>query len=166
MIDKDNLENYNEYFISYFGRSAEYYIDRLKWYFNGSKTSFNIYAFFMGGFWLLFRKMYRQFFLILLFLFLYGIILEILYLTGVINYIIYSDIGKANYLILPAITGCFSNKWYVKKSIKSVQNAVATFNDPINAHEYLNRKGGTSIVGPIVLLISSIVFFLISTIQK
>jgi len=153
MINKENLDEYIGYFNSYFGRSPDYYIERVKWYFNGKNNSFNIYAFFLGVLWLLFRKMYRPAFFIILIVLLFTIIEEIMYSGGVMDNSTYSYIIMISYLILPALIGCFSNRIYIRRSIKIIESSVRIQGDPVKVNESLRKKGGTSLIAPLIFLI-------------
>lgn len=156
MINHENFKEYQHYFTSYFGRSPEYYTKRVEWYLEGKRNSFNFYAFFFNSAWLFFRKMYKPFVLILSAFFFLVIIEVVLLFTGVISASTYSDLNILYYFILPSVTGCFANRWYIKRSIKAVENAIANTEDNFNATEYLVKKGGTSPVALILFLIASI----------
>lgn len=164
MINYENFKEYQHYFNSYFGRSPEYYTKRVEWYLQGKRNSFNIYAFFFNCCWLFFRKMYKPFFLILLAFFILIIIVEALLLFGVISNSTYSDLNILYYILLPTVTGCFANKWYIKRSIKAVENAITNSADNFSASEYLEKKGGTSTTALIIFLIISIALNIIATI--
>lgn len=157
MINYENLKEYQQYFHSYFGRSPDYYTKRLELYLQGKKYSFNIYAFFFNCAWLVFRKMYKPFLLLLLVFLILAIIVETLHQTGAISNSTNSDINILYYFLIPAITGCFSNKWYIKRSIKTVETAVSNSDDSTSVTEYLKKKGGTSTVALVIFIIISIV---------
>ena len=156
MINNENFKEYQHYFTSYFGRTPEYYTKRVEWYLQGKRNSFNIYAFFFNNAWLFFRKMYKPFFLIILAFFILVIIAETLLLLGVISSSTHSDLNILYFFLVPTVTGCFANRWYIKRSIKAVEEAIANTDENFNANEYLEKKGGTSMTALIIFLIISI----------
>jgi len=99
----------------------------------------------------------------MLFVFIFGIIGETLLLIGVVDQVTYSYFDKILLFILSSFIGCFSNKWYVQKSIKTVENVINNSNDPNEIEKILKKKGGTTMLGPTILLVLAIISVLIGS---
>jgi len=153
MITNQTIEEHLEDFSSFFGRSPDYYIERLNWYLTGKKYSFNIYAFFLGAYWLLYRKMYKPFMMIIRCLILTQIIIEISYSFGAIGNSLYNDFDLILIFVLSGLTGCCANNWYIRKSIKIIESTNKGLTDPIIKEQVFKKKGGTSLIGPIILIV-------------
>lgn len=157
-------EQVREYYRIYFGKSANYYLELLENYFEGRKFSFNAAAFFIGLFWMLYRKMYRVFFI-----FLGGIIAE----GFILEYIIFEEIlqfskgqldavSRIATIAFSAICSTTGNYFYLKQSIENVNRIVK--NNEGNSDvikEELARVGGVSWMGVLVFLLVVIFFVII-----
>jgi hypothetical protein len=161
MITKENLDHYIDYFKVYFNRSSEYYIERLEWYLSGKRMSFNIFAFFFNALWLAYRKMYKKLLLVMLIAFLTGILISILDFSGLLSSSTLSDVEMISYLLIPSFVGIFANKWYIKKSISTIENTMTQESNTEKMIELLKKKGGTSVIAPIILFTISILLTLL-----
>lgn len=126
-------QNYESTLRAYIGKNSDYYIEQLKRIENGEKVNFNWVGFFIGGAWLIYRKMYSYFFLLML-VPVYNIIL-------IINLIFKT------------------NKIYYKALCKKIENDKLTgkdINNQENVIEIAKKHGGTNFVGVIVLLVLAI----------
>lgn len=133
-------QNYESTFRAYIGKNSDYYIEQFKRIESGEKVNFNWVGFFIGGAWLLYRKMYSYFFLLML--------------VPVYNIILITN------LIFK------TNKIYYKALCKKIENDKLTGKDITNQEneiEIAKKHGGTNLVGVIiflVLLIGSAIFSL------
>jgi hypothetical protein len=126
-------QNYESTLRAYIGKNSDYYIEQFKRIENGEKVNFNWVGFFIGGAWLIYRKMYSYFFLLML-VPVYNIIL-------IINLIFKT------------------NKIYYKALCKKIENDKLTgkdINNQENVIEIAKKHGGTNFVGVIVLLVLAI----------
>jgi len=144
--------NQKEIYEAYFGRNVEYYTERLEDYHNGQKTSFSFKAFFLGLFWMTYRKMYGHLFAIMAIILVEGIIVELLYQFDIINEGVYNIENMISILLLSGLFGMFANKFYLEKSIKNVETIMAQYNDRETMLEAAKKKGGVNWVAPFVLL--------------
>ncbi|MGG7211085.1 DUF2628 domain-containing protein [Clostridium baratii] len=129
-------------FIAFVGeKNTEYYLDKFERYqSNQNFASWNWAAFFLGMFWILYRKLYK----------LAGILFGINLLSVFL-------IGGSSILNLVIMIGCgtYGNLIYVKDSIQKIEN-IKRFSSNISHMDLNNRlihNGGVSFVGPIILLL-------------
>jgi hypothetical protein len=163
MINKENYEIYHDQFKTFYGRTPEYYLDRLGRYLSGNKISFNVYAFFFGVAWLVYRKMYKQILYVFLLMFLFALIISILNISGIISDSTLSDFEYLILFIVSTILGFSANYWYIKKSISIIEKNISQGNDSSSTDQILKKKGGTSIVALIIFIILSIIISIMST---
>jgi hypothetical protein len=109
-------------------------------------------AFLFGLFWMAYRKMYKQLFIILLIVFVKSFI-EIIFLAyGAISPGTYENILMLSALSYGIIIGSFANRLYIRKSKKDIENILdKNFSEERN-HKLIERKGGVEWVAPIILL--------------
>lgn len=124
---------------AYFGKDADYYLERLEKFNNGNKFIFNGYAFFFGILWFAYRKMYVEAIAI------FGGIIFIEILINIIFNIENSNIDRFSGILYGLITGFIANYLYISKA-KRIVEKVKNENDlshdePIS---YLSKEGGTS----------------------
>lgn len=131
-----------EDFITFVGeKNTEYYLDKFERYqSNQNFASWNWAAFFLGMFWILYRKLYK----------LAGILFAINLLSVFL-------IGGSSIINLVIMIGCgtYGNLIYVKDSIQKIEN-IKRFSSSISHMDLNNRlihNGGVSFVGPIILLL-------------
>ncbi|UZU00031.1 DUF2628 domain-containing protein [Chryseobacterium fluminis] len=145
----------------FFQRSHSYYIEQLKYYEQGKKFRFSYSALIFGILWFLYRKMYLEFFIIF-FVFYLGTIFENLVLTKLIG-IEKTKVVHFSVTILLLITlGIIGNNLYIKKAKRTLRNAEEKFPEIENQKEYIFKKGGTSYIYVIILLVLFILAIFIS----
>jgi hypothetical protein len=131
-----------ELFGTYFQTSQRFYLDKLERYRNGEKYVFNVYAFFFGIAWFIYRKMYLEALIIFLILIAEGL-LEGLLMQGS-NYNINKMFDIATSIIMGAITGYIANHLYFCKAEKVIEFAKHKEPDDESLLEYIDKKGGTT----------------------
>jgi len=133
------------YYKTFFNKSANYYEERYNRFINGGeKFIFNPYAFFLGFFWLSYRKMYIE--MIVLFL-----ILIVIECTLFLGFDIDSTSFENLLKILCALTiGGSANYFYFKRAKRTVDQAKEMYANMGDQLDYIERKGGTSYISPII----------------
>lgn len=151
-----------ELYEAYFQDSSNYYLKQLNYYEKGKKFRFSFSAVLFGVFWFLYRKMYLEFFVIII----------IFYAESQFeNYVLAELIGTeqtelfsfAVDIILMVILGIIGNNLYLKKAKRMVEQAQITSADPEQQKEFLAKKGGTSIV---LVMIAFALFVLAVIVQS
>lgn len=140
-----------EDFITFVGeKNTEYYLDKFyRYQSNQNFASWNWAAFFLGMFWILYRKLYKFAGI------LFGINLLSVFLMG-----------GSTILNLVIMIGCgtYGNLVYVKDSLRKIEN-IKRFSSNINHIDLNNRlihNGGVNLVGPIILSLLIIPIILIT----
>ena len=119
--------------------------------------SFNLAGFFLGMFWLCYRKMY-----LLAALIMFAITVIDLILMHVLGMDIYNIVGQSPFMFIwIVITGMYGNYLYLNHSVKRIEEITSSTSDPNIIREELTKKGGTSWVGAIgvslLIIIASVV---------
>ncbi|NML58846.1 DUF2628 domain-containing protein [Chryseobacterium cheonjiense] len=134
-----------ELYEAYFQDSSNYYLEQLNYYEKGKKFRFSFSAVLFGVFWFLYRKMYLEFFVIII----------IFYAESQFeNYVLAELIGTEKTkllsfvisIILTITMGIIRNNLYLKKAKRMVEQAQMTSIDPEQQKEFLTKKGGTSVL--------------------
>ena len=116
-----------------------------------TRATFNWAGFFLGSFWLLYRKMYGSFFLV----FALSILID-----GINRvYLLNSLPGMASTLVIGLVCGFWGNIWYLTRAKRILKEIGEKAPDEKKKLEVLAQRGGTSFFPPIVFLV--IIFFLI-----
>lgn len=152
-LNEENID----YYQSFFGSNYEYWTKEAVQLEMQGKTSFNLYAFFFGLFWFLYRKMFREVVVIVL------VVMAVRYLEAVL--ILNEIVAKENELVLSMCTtlglsslfGLFANKLYLRHCHLQVTQILAGDMEANAKIEVLKNKGGISYISPIILLILMIV---------
>ena len=103
-------ENNREIFEKYYQNSPSYYIKQLESYQESGKCSFSVAAFFLGLFWMAYRKMYRVVLIIIGIILAETIIEEMLLNFNVISPDAYEVIDRLSMLVWGGVIGIISNK--------------------------------------------------------
>lgn len=150
-----------ELYEAYFQDSSTYYLEQLNYYEKGKKFRFSFSAVLFSVFWFLYRKMYLEFFVIII----------IFYAESQFeNYILAELIGTeqaelfsfAVDIILTITLGIIGNNLYLKKAKRMAEQAQIRFADPEQQKEFLAKKGGTSIL----LVMTAFALFVLAVILQ
>ncbi len=144
------MDGSEKYLKAFFGKQTGYYWDYYTDYVNGRKFMFNIGAFFLGFFWMLYRKLYWQ---------AIGYI-SLLIGVDIMWYSIYSsfkvdiEIQKAIMIIdaflFAFILGFIGNWIYFKSVDRRVSAILHTSSEEEKRIVLLTKKGGVSYIAFII----------------
>jgi flagellar biosynthesis protein FlhB len=162
MTDVDNeLPTYTgilkaEYFQAYFGDQWGYYLPIMIDLEKGKKFCFNVWAFFFGLFWQLYRKLYTM-----MFLFITIAIVESIIRKWAIQYwSLEGDsiklINLIVILIYGTVYGYTGNSFLMRKAQKKIALILSTENDEIIILEKIRKTGSENRMG--VTLVLAIIF--------
>lgn len=154
IITEDNLEKENSTsasneisdleLIHFIGnKNTEYYFEKFKA--NETKKNFaswNWASFFLGTYWLLYRKLYKWFI---------GVLLVKLFGTLLIS-TFSSTLATIFDLAIMILLGVYGNCIYVYSSKKKISSLKSFFTKFGNSTEAIKENGGTNLVAPLVLL--------------
>ncbi|UII33013.1 DUF2628 domain-containing protein [Fulvivirga ulvae] len=148
------------YLQAYFGKQANYYIERYKAYLSGNKFTFNIAPFFIGFIWFFYRKLWVEgaviFFIIIASGFLEGLIYE-RFSVGESAQTIVFYVSSFVFGMLWAFAG---NYFYLKRAEKSIHEILSATSDEDKRLELLATKGGVSLIPFIIILVLIIIALL------
>ncbi|KIA89087.1 DUF2628 domain-containing protein [Kaistella jeonii] len=145
----------------FFQKSNSYYHEQLKYYEQGKKWRFNYSAVIFGVFWFLYRKMYLEFFIIFIFYYL-ETIFENVVLTNFIGIEQTKVVNFSVTIILLMTLGIVGNNLYIKKAKRTLKNAEVKYSEIEKQKEYIAKKGGTSYIFIIFLLVILILSIFLS----
>ncbi len=145
MIVKKLLEEFDEEIIRLYVQSnADYYLAKWKLMSaSGSKISWNWPAFFFSANWLGYRKMY-------LYAFIY-ILLNIGTLVPLL--------GLLLWIVLWVGLGLYGNYLYAKKTYEDLLKLRASYSDENVFKQMVVKKGGTSVLGVIAVILMGILVY-------
>ncbi len=127
------------------GRNAEYYAERWRTMADGtsSRVRWNWAAAILGAFWLLYRKLYAPFAIVMFIVVvdsLGGIALEE---AGILPSAVVATWDRLSVWVYSAVIGCWGNYWYYKKFSRTLESATEQFVDPAEQELHLAQSGGT-----------------------
>lgn len=147
-------------YTAYFCNGSSYYLNKLERYKNGSPYLFNVYAFFFGIFWFMYRKLYVEG-LIILIVIVVESLLESFITTG-FSETTGKTIGYAINIVMAIMVSMLANVLYLRKAQREVEKAKLLNLDEDNLLKYLQQKGGVSywfLVLAIVVLVCVFWYF-------
>jgi hypothetical protein len=113
------------YLVAYFKRYPKYYIDRYKRYHHGEKFTFNIAPFFLGPFWLVYRKLYRETLLLLFFIIALAVVETFFFIYFNVSDKIYDAYESLTRIAFPLCSGFFANYFYFRRTDKNITKLLA-----------------------------------------
>lgn len=149
MTDQRDIALYEAYFQS----NSEYYIEQLELFNKNGKCGFNIHAFFIGVFWMAYRKMYIEILVIIAIIYLEMSLEELFYDIGFISLNTYEIINIISMIVWSSLFGFFSNRLYILKAKNAISKAVLVEQRFEEVKALLKTKGGTNPFGPILILL-------------
>ncbi len=147
----DDIVDDNMFYRTYFGKSSDYYAERYEKISAGETVIFNSYAFFLGFFWLAYRKMYVE---------LVGIMLVVAIMDTLLLFVLEIDnpsLDRILNIIWAGIMGSFANYFYIRKAKRVVETAKNTYTNTSDQLDYLEKEGGVSYIGPVIVGVFSII---------
>ncbi|MDR1505294.1 MAG: DUF2628 domain-containing protein [Prevotella sp.] len=138
----DDIIDDKLYYRTFFGKDPDYYEERYEKMLAGSATVFNAYAFFLGFFWLAYRKMYVEIAALV------GIMVVIecimIFALGIDD----PSIDRVTNFIWAIIIGLYANTFYFKKAERTVRQAKEMYANTGDQLDYVEKEGGVSAIGP------------------
>jgi hypothetical protein len=154
------MEDDQELYAAYFGRSADYYLDVLERFRNGQRFVFNPFSLIMGLMWFLFRKLYREAFMFFFISILLGFMQTYIFRFPVIA-AHQQSISFVVTILLNLSYGIFGNYLYMRKAMKEVAFAKSQSASKDDVLAYLSYKGGTTMHPVFILIILFLVYLLL-----
>ncbi|MBK5722054.1 DUF2628 domain-containing protein [Dysgonomonas sp. Marseille-P4677] len=150
----DDIIEDTMYYRTFFGNESSYYEERRERLLAGSSTVFNPYAFFLGFFWMAYRKMYVE-------------ILVLAAVTTIIECLIYfafeidnPSVDRVVNLVWAIIVGLYANTFYIKKATRTIEQAKEMYANTSDQLDYVEKQGGTSAIGPVIVgIVIAVIFF-------
>ncbi|MEM8780683.1 MAG: DUF2628 domain-containing protein [Cyanobacteria bacterium P01_G01_bin.49] len=140
---------------AFVGRRSDYYLNRWSTALSGEGDvfSFNQAAFWLAGFWLPYRKMYK------ITLIFYGIIaaeslLEYIFFVGILKY--QEPPVSLNFAVgigSGVICGIYANRWYYWHTCENIEQLRRLNLSEESLNEALKKRGGTNWITSIAFMI-------------
>lgn len=133
---------------AFFGPDAAYYLDVAQDFRDGVRYRYHIPAFFLGVLWMLYRKMYAVF----------AITALVLTLEQQLENWAFPQLEKIPAwsvllnLLTASVVGFLANRWYLNHALDKIAEVQALDLPDEQTLAELRRRGGTSWLGPVVLL--------------
>ncbi len=157
-IRDDNQDHQIEDWRNYLGEQADYYVPIWEKIQSGQIIVFNVYSFFFGMFWMLYRKMYRTTIIVGIIFTIQIIMEEILRINGGMTESELNPISWIISLVWWIVLGLYGNYFYyldAQQRISASKKLVPEYYD-----SQLQEIGGTSILS---LLAGIVIYFAIIT---
>jgi hypothetical protein len=155
-------ENNKDLFRLYFQRNSDYYIEQMEGFEQNGKYTFSVKAFFLGIFWMSYRKMYKTILIIVAIILAQSFLEEAMLTYGVMSESTYLIIDKISMLIWGFVIGSISNKLYISKCKKDINKILSHHSNEEGINEEIKRKGGVNWAAPFVLLVLLLLAVLMS----
>ena len=131
---------------SFFQQEKEYYLTQLQKFEAGKRLSFNFSTLALGGLWFIYRKLYLEAILLLIFVSIavaidFYVIKPTFGNTG--NMIFFLAFGS----ILWVTIGFLANRFYIKKAVETIALVKSKYSDEDLRLKAISEKGGTSTIG-------------------
>ena len=138
----------NEQLKAFFGKQASYYLDVVQDFRDGVRFRYHTPAFFLGIFWMLYRKMYAVFFITVLLIMLEQQVEEWLF-PALVNNNAWNIVFT---LAVASAIGFLVNLLYIRHALGKIEEVRALQLGEEQTLTELRRRGSTSWVGPLILL--------------
>lgn len=153
----------DSYWAAYFGKQAPYYLHQLHRLQEGGWPLFHVPAFFLGFFWMAYRRMYLVALSFILLVMLEGTVEEgIFYLIGIGDQAAQWS-GRLLSLLISLLVGSFANRVYLWDARRQIRAAMRT--GPLHVEElrlaHIAERGGTSWKAVLVCIVLIIFAFLV-----
>jgi hypothetical protein len=147
-----------EYYRAYFGKDSDYYLPIMRDFYHGKKFTFNVWAFILGLFWQLYRRLYLP-----ILFFITVIIVQSVIQAAIISYLDLSELTRTlmhliDPLIFALIYGFTGNYFLMRKAHKKTLQILSAKEDEETILQKLEKAGSGNSTGVIVCIVSIIAF--------
>ncbi|WP_298547134.1 DUF2628 domain-containing protein [uncultured Aquimarina sp.] len=157
------MKHTEEHYTSFFMDEDDYYIDVVRSYGNGRRFRFSPYAFFLGVFWLLYRKMYLTVFTLFLLGMAETMFMDLLYENYLISDRTYKTIDIISRILWSAGLGFFGNKFYILEANRKISKVLNKNLSEEDTRVQLGKLGGTTLLPHLIIIIlTGVLAFLFS----
>ena len=147
-LQADLRATHDDLLRAFVGPGAAYYLDVAQDFRDGVRYRYHIPAFFLGVLWMLYRKMYAVFVITALVLTLEQQ-LETWFFPQLEKVPAWSVLLN---LLTASVIGFLANRWYLNHALDKIAEVQALGLPDEQTLAELRRRGGTSWLGPVVLL--------------
>lgn len=149
------------YYKHFFGRNSDRYLEIAQQVNQGKVIVFNFYAFILGIFWMLYRRMYLEASIFMVCVFGVGIVESILsefYGIG-----LEKGTGRILFesLIWSTLFGCLSNYVYVQKANREIKKILKGSLSKGDKEHKIVKSGGVSLTAHIIMVFAIIILILL-----
>lgn len=148
-LQTDLRATHNDLLRVFVGPGADYYLDVAQDFRDGVRYRYHIPAFFLGVLWMLYRKMYAAFVITALVLTLEQQ-LETWLFPQLENVPAWNVLLN---LLTASVIGFLANRWYLNHALDKIAEVQALDLPDEQTLAELRRRGGTSWLGPVALLV-------------
>jgi len=146
---KHTEENYKLFFAD----KEDYYLDVLKSFNKGRRVRFSPYAFFLGIFWLFYRKMYLTVFTLFLIGIAEGLFTDLLYENYLISDQTYEGLDIISRILWAAVLGFFGNKFYILEANRKISRVLDKNLSEEETIAKLSKVGGTTLIPHLIIVV-------------
>ena len=147
------------YYKAYFGNDSDYYLPIMRDFYHGKKFTFNVWAFLLGLFWQLYRRLYLP-----ILFFIVAIIIQSVIQASIVSYL---DMGKLTNTFINLIAsvifalfyGFTGNYFLMQKAHKKTLQILSAKDNEDIILQKLEKAGLGNTIGIIVCIVSIIAFF-------
>ncbi|QDV38534.1 DUF2628 domain-containing protein [Tautonia plasticadhaerens] len=140
---------------AFVGSNADYYLRRWTHLLEreSAGAGFNLAAFLLSGFWLVYRKMYRVTAIFFAVILLESVVEEVIFVVVLGNEAVPAGRGLVVGLVAAIVCGSYGNRWYYSHARRVISDVRAQGLGEQAVAGALARRGGTSLVAAIGLFV-------------
>ena len=128
-------------------------MDVLRSFETGRRFRFNPYAFFLGLFWLLYRKMYLTTFTVLLLTILSTFVEDLLYENYIISTNTYNSLDTISRVLWASILGFLANKFYEMEANWKISKVLSKNLSDQETTKKIAKVGGTTLIPHLIIVV-------------
>lgn len=152
---------------AFVSRNGDYYAGKWAAAEQGEENpsfGFNLAAFFLSSFWLVYRRLYIHLVVFILLIIADVMITTRLESLGILSSGAIQFWDRTSPFIYGSVIGLFANRWYYRRFKAAEASAITLFTTTPQQLNHLRIKGGTNAIGVFVLLFATIaiVYWLIA----
>ncbi|REE02099.1 DUF2628 domain-containing protein [Marinoscillum furvescens] len=155
------MKHSEEHYKLYFGKKADYYLDVVKDFESGKKVVFNIFSFFFGLFWMLYRKLYIPILVVAILLFV-EVIIEQLILTAM-NASSGTEtlVDRLSMIAWGTLLGLFGNRIYIGQANRKITKIKSLNLSEEETNKKIEISGGTTLLPHLIIVVLIIILIIL-----
>ena len=151
------MKHSEEHYRLFFRRKADYYLNILEEFDPGRKAVFNLYAFFFGFFWMLYRRMYLECLQLIIVIMGETILEQMILVSLDATESTMTLIDRISMIVWGGLIVIFANRFYIDRANRKISKVLKLGLSEEETNNKIQSVGGVTLIPHLIILVLIVV---------